>query len=370
MQVERNNYIDFLRGWAAVNIIFIHTCFWSGESYVPEMIKSISLSLDVPFFFFLSGWSGSYAHSFQKSLRSILKIYKKYVIFVFFYFALLLVIGILFTNSFQAVTLENFYSNLFFFRRGTTVLPVVMGSIWFMPVFFSVVPIGSFCLDKLWSRSKTEAAFLRNCIFLLGIAGGGLLYSYWTGNFFLMPTNILFYLFFYFFGAIGRYISIRRFCAVPLIIFDIILMKLLGMYFGWNISNMQSLKFPPSIIWLLYSLIMIIAALWGKTRISKRISACNPLCKIGRCALLFYFCQGIGSSLLYFVLPYFDWMWWIKLPTAFMLNLLSTIVFVWLLSRIYHLWALLEKKISQKLLIINPFISGAKGEELHSDECI
>lgn len=33
-QVERNNYIDFLRGIAAINIVAIHTAFWGGAKAI------------------------------------------------------------------------------------------------------------------------------------------------------------------------------------------------------------------------------------------------------------------------------------------------------------------------------------------------
>ena len=70
----RNNYIDCLRGIAAISIVFIHTCFWSGESYVPEFMQSLSLAIDVPFFFFLSGWASTYVNSFEKNIVSLLGI--------------------------------------------------------------------------------------------------------------------------------------------------------------------------------------------------------------------------------------------------------------------------------------------------------
>lgn len=37
-QVERNNYIDFLRGIAAINIVAIHTAFWGGPKLYSSMV--------------------------------------------------------------------------------------------------------------------------------------------------------------------------------------------------------------------------------------------------------------------------------------------------------------------------------------------
>jgi fucose 4-O-acetylase-like acetyltransferase len=48
---SRDSFIDNARGVAVLSIIFIHTVFWSGYSYVPEWVRTISLFVDVPLFF-------------------------------------------------------------------------------------------------------------------------------------------------------------------------------------------------------------------------------------------------------------------------------------------------------------------------------
>lgn len=51
--LKRDNWLDFIKGIAAINIILIHTTFWSGGGYVPQIVQSLSLVLDVPFFSFV-----------------------------------------------------------------------------------------------------------------------------------------------------------------------------------------------------------------------------------------------------------------------------------------------------------------------------
>ena len=63
--VKRDNSIDFFRGVAAIWIIFIHTCFWSGEVYVPVWLKSLSLIIDVPLFIFISGMTFNFSNDFR-----------------------------------------------------------------------------------------------------------------------------------------------------------------------------------------------------------------------------------------------------------------------------------------------------------------
>lgn len=95
MGKKRDTYLDFMKGVAAINIIMIHTVFWSGESYVPEIVKSMALVLDVPFFFFCSGVGFTYVRSFKKTMLSLLNLYKKYLFFLFFYFICLILFGII-----------------------------------------------------------------------------------------------------------------------------------------------------------------------------------------------------------------------------------------------------------------------------------
>lgn len=337
----RNNYIDCLRGIAAISIVFIHTCFWSGESYVPEFMQSLSLAIDVPFFFFLSGWASTYVNSFEKNIVSLLGTYKKYVMFFPFYMMALLVVGV-FSGRFTGLTLSNLYANLFFIRIENSTLPVVMSSMWFMPVYLTVVPIGCVVTKKLLSRDTPLGGGGVTCLLVTGL---GLLYSYWTGSFFCLNSVTLFYLLFYFLGIACRDVCIKRLKTV--IIFslaDVGLMKLIGVYFGWDVSNMQGMKFPPNIIYLLYSLLWICVVLWGKSKLWE-ISADNVLCKIGRSAILFYFCQGISSSLLSFIVPKITMGWGIKLPIAFVINLTGTVILVIMLDWFFRF----EKCLAAKL---------------------
>ena len=99
MGKKRDTYLDFMKGVAATNIIMIHTVFWSGEGYVPEIVKSIALVLDVPFFFFCSGVGYTYVRSFKKTMLSIFNLYRKYLIFLVFYFVCLILFGIILKNN-------------------------------------------------------------------------------------------------------------------------------------------------------------------------------------------------------------------------------------------------------------------------------
>ena len=77
---ERNQNIDFFRGIAVLNIVVIHTAFWFGTGFVPELYRNLTLLIDVPFFFYLSGWSSGLRDSnITRSGKSLLKLWLKWV---------------------------------------------------------------------------------------------------------------------------------------------------------------------------------------------------------------------------------------------------------------------------------------------------
>ncbi len=78
--MKRDLYIDFAKGLATLSIIFIHTAFWSGQFYIPSEFRLISLLIDVPIFFALSGITSS--GNIEKTLYRLLKLQITYMIFV------------------------------------------------------------------------------------------------------------------------------------------------------------------------------------------------------------------------------------------------------------------------------------------------
>ena len=52
---NRNYYIDNIRGLAIISVIFIHTVFWSGGSYVPEYMRNLALLIRCSDILFING---------------------------------------------------------------------------------------------------------------------------------------------------------------------------------------------------------------------------------------------------------------------------------------------------------------------------
>lgn len=90
----RDDYIDQMRGIAAIGIVAIHTAFWSGSSYTPLWFQSLTLLLDVPFFFFLSGGASSYnLGNVYKTMRGLLNLWKKWAFFIIVWAVVCIPIG-------------------------------------------------------------------------------------------------------------------------------------------------------------------------------------------------------------------------------------------------------------------------------------
>ena len=207
-----------------------------------------------------------------------------------------------------------------------------------MPVYFIAVPIGALLLWLFLRLSKGDEKVLSRWVALaLGLTLLALGCT-WAGA--AIPPlfqRVLFHLFFYLLGLLCRNVTIPRLSwAVGLIVLDLAVMVLMGQRLGLDFLKMQDAKFPPNVIYLFYSLVSVIAALWLRGKLTG-LSSKNPLCRIGRAALLFYFCQGIGGSLLQKLMPRINLVWYFKLPLAYCINLAATLFFVWVLSKLYLL---------------------------------
>ena len=106
--MKRDLYIDFAKGFATLAIIFIHTVFWSGQFYVPGEVRVLSLLIDVPLFYALSGLtSGS---NVEKTLYRLLKLQITFMIFVTFLFFLDYFFKVFGLNVFGLEEMKDFYS--------------------------------------------------------------------------------------------------------------------------------------------------------------------------------------------------------------------------------------------------------------------
>ena len=167
---NRDEALDILRGICVISIVLIHTTFWSGGSYVPQAVQSLSLLIDVPAFFFIAGMALAYSKA-PNPLPALWKL--------IFYFGVCIAIydlcvsidtkHISFMNTAAAITLHGF---------STDALPVLGGSYWFVPVFCVAMIAGALIISFV----RVPLALLASFALGLYIAAFFGIFS-WQGSF-------------------------------------------------------------------------------------------------------------------------------------------------------------------------------------------
>lgn len=315
----RNYYIDFLRGLAAINIILIHTAFWSGSEYVPVWFQSLTLLIDVPLFFFIAGWAFSYSNSFEKSLLNVFRTHLKYFVFLLIY---TIVIFVFHRAEFSPASALNTF--FFVFPKENLLLPVVGSSFWFLPVYYcvSIAVSGIIVLVSRLSTNQNGAFRILRLLLALVFFLFAFLSLQHSANGSLQ--TVLFYCLIFLLGYLTKdwFFSKLRYLLAALGVFIIGLLAFIVLS-GRNGFVLQSAKFPPNLQYLFASLIGVSIALYVK-RFAK-VASTNVFVWVGKNALYFYLAQGVASSLLFFIIPKLPSLPWpVLFAMCAVLNLIGT----------------------------------------------
>ena len=333
--MNRDLYIDFAKGLATLSIIFIHTAFWSGQFYIIPEIRVFSLVFDVALFYALSGiTSGS---NIEKTFYRLLKLQITYMIFVTFLFLLDYFFKVFGLTFFSLEWLQKFYSTFGSKYSATNIsttpqwqnlgnwylheysnadtFPVVMGSFWYLKVYFILTVFGVLILKFF---PKHINWFIGICVALT------LLFNIFPE---IYPTGQVGYVAFYMTVFLvankmrGKKIPTK---IIPLL-YGLVAALLIWMfsYYGNEIFfKINKQKFPPRlpyIIWSLFSLTTLFV-LYNRLKITKD----NVVTYIGKNAIFFYFGQGISSSLVYFfVVPLKEYIeWYFLMIIIYIINII------------------------------------------------
>lgn len=354
--MNRDLYIDFAKGLATLSIIFIHTAFWSGQFYIPTEVRVFSLVFDVALFYALSGITSG--NNIEKTLYRLLKLQITYMIFVTFLFLLDYFFKVFGINFLSLEWLQKFYST-FGSKYATTSIsmepqwqnlgnwylhqytnadtfPVVMGSFWYLKVYFILTVFGVLILRFF---PKHINWFIGICIALT------LLFNIFP---WFYPTGQVGYVAFYM--AIFLIANRMRGKKVPTkmipVLYGIVAAALAWMfwYYGTEIFyQINKNKFPPKIpyiIWTLFSLTTLFV-FYNRLKITKE----SFITYIGKNAIFFYFAQGISSSLVYFlVVPLKENMpWWILMVLIYAINIILAFIISTGLKKVDNFgWRILE----------------------------
>ena len=331
--MKRDLSIDFYRGLGVISVIFIHTVFWSGQEYTPQILKSFVLLLDVPFFFFISGQTARLQKKSEKIIKGLMVLWEKWIFFLFFTEGVCLIFRLEGILNFRDLV------NNVFFLVSIPGFPVIKGSIWFLRVYFKVifiVTIFMIVLKKIFDE-ETIDTYIRYSMALcfLGLVIQAVYDS--TDD---RLSYLLFYIFFYLFGYVTLKTQLNGRQFAVLLIVTVAVMKLSAYIFGKSLVNLQDVKFPPHVVYLFASLFGIWLALFFKNKIKYGIVG-KMVLWVGQQSIWFYFAQGISSSLLYSLEAKMEIKYWfVKLGVFFGTNLVMAVMLAFLLS---NGWSLLQR---------------------------
>ncbi len=344
--MKRDLYIDFAKGLATLSVIFIHTTFWSGQLYIPREMRLLSLLFDVPVFFVLSGITSS--GNLDKTMYRLLRLQITFMIFLTTLFFLDSGVKYFLQNFCSEEVLKSYYGtfgvksyplqylpfdfenlgNWFVHQYNSAEsFPVVMGSFWYMKVYFIVTVLGALIL-RFFPKHVDWFIYLN--IFLI-IYFNFFMSSYPTGQ----VGYVVYYLLLFLAGnrLKGKMISTKM---VPVLYLGwAVLVAFVVSYFGQDIIYLiNKQKFPPKLPYIAASLLSIITVmvLYNRLKITKD----NFVNYIGKNAIFYYFGQGISSSLVYFIVsPLKDTLPWFPLMIlVYIINVLLAIAIAELIKKI------------------------------------
>ncbi|CAM3471980.1 acyltransferase family protein [Elizabethkingia occulta] len=355
--MKRDLYIDFAKGLATLSIIFIHTAFWSGQFYIPSEFRVLSLLIDVPIFFALSGITSS--GNIEKTLYRLLKLQITYMIFVTGLFFADWIFKVSVITFWDIETLKSFYSTFggkyipqnpsaaidwaqlgnWYLHSYTNcdTFPVVMGSFWYLKVYYIVTILGVLILRFF---KQHISWFIALCVALT------LIFNIDPNNY---PSGqvgyVVYYLGIFLIGFQLKGKTIKKAYIPVLYVLAAISIITIGYIYGPDIYyKINKQKFPPQVPYIVWSLLSLITVfvLYNRLKITKDTFINN----IGRNAIFFYFAQGISSSLVYFIVVPLkgNIHWAVLMVLIYVINVILAILIAEVLKKADALgWKILEK---------------------------
>ena len=267
---------------------------------------------------FLAGLSYNYVDSIEKNIKNLLSIWFKWLFFlIIFYFILI----VFFPKEFY---LSGIINIIFFKAYASSLKGVYYSVYWFITTYFKVTVISTIVIYYLKKCKKIEIKYL-------------LLFPLFS-NLRIINLDSYFYIysFIYLLGYYSYDKKIKRIKSFLLMEFLIIFLTCLIFWLkGFNITDLQRLKFPPTLEYLFVSMPSILLVWYLKDKLV--ISSKNFLNYIGKNSLFFFFTQGISSSILFFIEPLININIYIKFIILFIINLLIALVLGVFINELYRI---------------------------------
>jgi surface polysaccharide O-acyltransferase-like enzyme len=247
---QRNRDIDTLRGFAMMYVVFIHCLYHTGifAGHYSSAIKSLFL-IEMPFFFFITGASNSLGRK-RKLVGFYFSRFQRVLLPYLFYG----IICIFITAAAQKIIgfeqLNYFSLSIPVIFTPVSNLPYITWSLWFVPVYLYIILLFPFLRRYYERHENNNGKYIPLLIFPLLLSNNGwevlydakmvFFYGFWTYlGLFFQKIDIL--------GSIKNKIKL-----IP----AVILCAIAVVWFvkkGGHSFNMQNNKFPPNIVFLIYT---------------------------------------------------------------------------------------------------------------------
>ena len=339
MQTTRDTYLDFFKGVLILSVINIHTVYWSLYAYLPDIVRQLSYFVDIPIFFFFSGYlskSSRFLASGKAVIRQYMRLYLTYLC-ISFLLATTLILCVYLTGNGVVSGIRNGLLSIFDLSLSGdlwSILKGYSGSLWYIRVYFSLLIFVPLLIGfKYFKQIKLQVLLFVFLLYSLTM------YQY-TGHFFFLADwgKISFYAIFFVLGAIykSEETTIKpRYIALSLGYTCILLWMIY--HFDNNTLLLSRYKFPPSYQYLVYSLpllhvFILLRPLWESTGIKKVRKFLLWIEWSGKHSYVLYLIQGAICSLpSYFVASLHISSATLLYLTIFSFNVMGTI----LLSFVY-----------------------------------
>ena len=301
----RDTYIDFVRGLLMLSVIHIHTVWWSLARFTPDVVRHLAYLVDIPIFFFISGYlfkNPSFRVSVRSAWKQFTRLYLQYVIISLLVAAVVLIWIRLGGDRLPRGMWKSLLSVFRVEASGELWghLKMYHGNLWYLRAYFPLLLLVPFLVGTTFFRHAKGPllAFVFICYALAT-------YHYKRHNILLAPAGrVFFYALYFVAGAFYRAgeKNVRR---KTLGLSFVLNLLLAGLVFHLDGHTLQTgpYKFPPSVQYLIYTLLLVHVFLLVKpywSRLDRPVLA--PVVWAGRNSLELYLIQGAVCSLpFYFV---------------------------------------------------------------------
>ncbi len=268
--VSRDKMLDRLRGFSMIQVIIVHVLYWTGFfAYGNAAVVKSFFLFEMPLLFFVTGASNAYSKATGYGNFVFKRFWK--ILIPYWIYAVICIIIYLFSCG-GAVPANNFAHLLISwflpFNRQITSFSYMTWALWYIPVYLGIVLLMPFMLRLKETKLNWKAVFLfialyiAACVFKFKQGQYILFFGMWTyiGMFY---SNIK--------ASIQEKKAQKYLLAV--FAFSLVMLILAGKR-GISL-DMQNNKFPPNIIFMIYSFMIMSAIgllLFPLDRIFRKIS--------------------------------------------------------------------------------------------------